>query len=116
MASCAAPFSRGSWGVFSKKICPAESSIRDGDDGLWPRVAGNVVVQIQSTDGFLCRAIFAGQLVSVFEEDMPGRVLDPRFRQKRQIESGDVSNPERLRQLKAGGVAIAEKNCDAIDQ
>jgi hypothetical protein len=28
MASCAAAFSRGNWCVFSKKICPAASSIR----------------------------------------------------------------------------------------
>ncbi len=85
-------------------------------DGLLPRMAGNVVVQIQASDGFLRSGILTRQLVSVFEEDMPDSVFDARFREERQVETSDVGDPERLRQFKARRVAVAEENRDSIHQ
>ena len=85
-------------------------------DGLLPRVAGNVVVQVQASDGFLRGGILPRQLVRIFEEDMSDRVLDSRLREERQIKTGDVSDPERFRQFKARRVAVAEEDRDAIHQ
>ena len=66
-------------------------------NGLLPRVAGNVVVQIQASDGFLRHGILTRQLVRIFEEDMPDRILDSRFREERQVEASDVGNAKRFR-------------------
>src|SRR5208282_107868 len=85
-------------------------------DGFLPRVTGNVVVQIQASDGFLRGSIFTRQLVRIFEEDVPDSVLDSRLREERQVEAGDVGDAKRLRQFKARRVAVAEEDSDAVHQ
>jgi hypothetical protein len=52
-------------------------------DGLLPRVARDVIVQIEASDGLLCSGIFARLLMRVFEEDMSRGILDAGLGQER---------------------------------
>ncbi len=70
-------------------------------DCLLLRAAGDVVIQIEPSNGFLRPCALARHLVRVFEEQVPGMLwLGPRRAQKTQIELGGRGQACRFRQQK----------------